>query len=263
MAVDPPLFELYPKALTNDAWQKQKSSQDKKQKGTGLGDELKKLAAAWKKIQWKKLDARTQGKWRSAEDIRAAKQFAQKYKLQSLTQFYNVVMAVNRKATATGKIATLSAPAKNAAKKIATDTKAIADALLDMPFTDFDEEEARFLRGIKVWRDRLPGNIKALEKALDELEDAPSLAKWAELDMTNVFRSVGNSVGNNPEFKDLWPDPWQKLDGLQETRHPVLKKLAGKKTSKKGTAPSPAEIKGIQDLIAQARGPISDLKKRL
>ena len=108
------------------------------------------------------------------------------------------------------------------------------------------------------WRQRLPKNVSDLEAKLKELEKDPRNAKWSDIDVTNAFRAVGNSLGNNPEFKDLWPKPWADFDGLQNTRHPALRNLKNDTTT-----PTEAERKAILELINEARPHIANLKKRL
>lgn len=260
MSISPPLGPIYPKTLTNDAWQKKKSFLDKAKSKTktGLGAELVKLQTAWKKVDWECMDARMQGKWASLEALQAGKKKAQTYHRQKMTAFWNVVMAVSRKATATAKNADLSKTAKAAATAIAKETDLIAKAIVSMEFSDFDEEEKRIRAGWARWRQRLPKNVSDLEAKLKELEKDPRNAKWSDIDVTNAFRAVGNSLGNNPEFKDLWPKPWADFDGLQNTRHPALRNLKNDTTT-----PTEAERKAILELINEARPHIANLKKRL
>ena len=258
--IEMPLGPLYPKTLTNAAWQKKKTLLDKakKETKTGLGAALTQLEIDWKDLDWDCLGARTQGKWHSIEELHAAKKKAQRYKLQGVTQFYNKVMAASRKARTTSQIAGLSSGAKTAAVKIADELKDIGGHLMGIEFDDFDEEEKRIRKGWAVWRARLPKNIADLEEALNELEDDPRTQKWDDMNMTDSFRSVGNSVGNNPEFKAFWPDPWQPLDGLQNKRHPVLMRI------KNDTEMAlPEEAKAIKELIEEAREAIEELKKKL
>ncbi len=260
MAIELPLGEIYSKTLTNAAWQKKKSFLDKAKKNTktGLGAELIKLEAAWRKTDWKVMDARMQGKWHSLEELHEGKKKAQRYQQQNLTALYNVVVSTQRKARATAQIAGLSSTAKATATSIANELEQIRRGMMSVTYEDFDEEEKRMRAGWERWRARLPKNISDLEAKLKLVEKDPRTAYWDEIDLTNAFRAVGNSLGNNPEFKDLWPDPWEKFDGLQNHRHPALKNL--KNPTKVAT---PEEREAILELINEVRPHIAQLKKRL
>ena len=260
MGIDGPLGEIFPRTLRNATWQKQKSFLDKAKSKTktGLGAELIKLEAAWKKIDWNVMDARMQGKWPSIEKLQEAKKKAQAYHRENIPTLYNALRAVARKAEATAKNTALSKTAKAAATDIGKEATAFAKLTMGITFEDFDEEEARIKKGWAVWRARLPKNVADLEDKLKQLEKDPRNAVWSEIDVTNAFRSVGNTLGNNPEFKDLWPKPWGEFDGLQNTRHPKLANL--KNTTDK---PTPAEREAILELIAEVKPHLKKLKSRL
>ncbi len=260
MGIDGPLGEIFPRTLRNETWQKQKSFLDKAKSKTktGLGAELIKLEAAWKKIDWNVMDARMQGKWPSIEKLQEAKKKAQVYYRTNIPGLYNVLRAVARKAETTATNAGLSKTAKAAATAIAKEATAFAQLTMGITFEDFDEEEARIKKGWAVWRARLPKNVADLEAKLKQLEKDPRTAYWSEIDVTNAFRSVGNTLGNNPEFKDLWPKPWADFDGLQNTRHP---KLAGLKNDTKEATPE--ERKAILELINEVKPHLKKLKSRL
>jgi hypothetical protein len=260
MAINFPLGPIYPKTLTNAAWQKKKSFLDKAKKKTktGLGDQLTRLEAAWRGIDWNVMGARTQGKWHSLEELQAGKKRAQRYVQEHVIGLYNVARATSRKARATAQIGGLSSTAKAAATAIANQTDDLGKRLMGITFEDFDEEEQRIRASWKRWRDALPQNVALLEKRLKALEKDPRNQAWDDLDLNFAFRSVGNALGNMPEFKDIWPHPWQEFDGLQNDRHPVLKHL-----KHEGDEPTPEEREAILELINDVKPHLAKLKKRL
>src|SRR5438094_4196265 len=97
MAIKLPLSPVFPAALSNTTWQKKKSFLDKTKSKTktGLGAELVKLEASWRGIDWLSMNARAHGKWRSIDEIHAAKKKAQNYYQVHLTQLYNELRAVS------------------------------------------------------------------------------------------------------------------------------------------------------------------------
>lgn len=260
MAIKFPLGPVYPITLTNTTWQKKKSFLDKTKKNTktGLGAQLVTLQAAWGDIEWLSMNAKAHGKWRSVEEIHAARKKAKDYYGDHLTKLYNVLHATSTKAHTTAQIAGLSNAAKVYANFISTETDKLAKLTMAVTFEDYEEAEANLRAGWARWRERLPGNVKDLESKLEQLEDDPRNANWDKLDMSFTFRSIGNVLGNDPEFKDLWPKPWEDFDGLQNTRHPALKSLKNKSDT-----PTPAEREAILSLVNDVRPHLKKLKKRL
>jgi hypothetical protein len=244
----------YPKILTNSDWQKKKSFMDKAKKATktGLGAELLKAEAAFKKIKWETLDAKMQGKFKDGAAIRAAKVKAQQHYTSVVKPTIKALELAASKARVTYNNPALSSTAKTAAKAISAEALKQSAAMLSVKFDDFDEVEQRWQAGVNLWRGRLKGNVAKLESELKELATKPSVANWTD-DVTQAFRSVANSLGNNPEFADIWPT-WQPWDGLQHTRHPKLK---GKKTTPE------IEKAAILELINQVDPHLKALKQRV
>jgi hypothetical protein len=57
-------------------------------------------------------------------------------------------------------------------------------------------------------------------------------AGWRERSVKQKFRSVGNTLGNNDQFKEQWK-VWVKFDGGQADNQPDLKKGVDPETEKK------------------------------
>ncbi len=243
----------YPKTCTDAAWQKKKSFLDKAKKATktGLGAELLKAEAAYKKIKWETLDAKMQGKWADGDAIREGKRLAQKHYTAAVKPATTAFLRASKVAHTTSKNAALSKTAQAAAVAISKELLRHVGVWNTIKYDDFDEVLQRWQQGVDLWRGRLKGNLLSLERMLDALDDDPKLANW-DNDLTQAFRSVGNSLGNNPEFKDIWPT-WQPWDGLHHTKHP---KLQGKSTPKE-------EALAIKSIIATTRPYLNQLKVRI
>lgn len=239
----------YPKVLTNADWQKKKSFLDKAKKATktGLGAELVRAEAAYKKIKWDLLDAKMQGKWRDGDAIREGKRRAQQHYTAFVKPAEAIFMQASRKARDTATNPALSKTAQKAAAAISAELLRHVSYWKRIKFDDFDEALNRWQQGIDLWRGRLKGNVQTLERLLNALDRDPKLANW-DNELTQAFRSVGNSLGNNPEFKDIWPT-WRPWDGLQKDKF---------------NAKTPeAEAQAIKRHIAEVRPHLNRLKQRV
>jgi hypothetical protein len=239
----------YPALITDREWQKKKKFKDKLRKvtKTGLGAELIKAEAAYKKIKFDLLDAKMQGKWPSGDAIVEGKERAEDHYARVVKPAITIFLRASKKAHLATKNAALSKQAQTAAAAISKELMKHVAAWNSIEFDDFDEALDRWRQGIARWRQRLDGNVDTLEGLIDALADDPKLDNWDNT-LTQAFRSVGNSLGNNPEFKDLWPI-WKPWDGLQ-------KKNLVRRTKK-------AETEALNEHIAEVRQQIEILKGRL
>ena len=243
----------YPVVCSNKTWQGKKSFMDKAKKATktGLGDTLLKAEVAYKLIKWEKLDVKMQGKLANADAIRASKAEAVKHYNNVVKPAIRAMEIAAGKARVTSVNPVLSTTAKAAAKAMSVPLHKHCVALKGLKLDDFDEAVVRWQKGVDLWRGRLKGNVAKLEQELDDLEKNPTKANWTD-DVTQAFRSVANSLGNNPEFADIWPT-WRPWDGLQHDRHPKLK--SGKATAEEEKA-------AVLALINQVRPHLNALKRR-
>ena len=189
--------------------------------------------------------------FRDGDAIREGKRLAQKHYTAAVKPATTAFLRASKVAHTTSKNAALSKTAQAAAVAVSKELLRHVGVWNTIKYDDFDEVLQRWQQGVDLWRGRLKGNLLSLERMLDALDDDPKLAKW-DNDLTQAFRSVGNSLGNNPEFKDIWPT-WQPWDGLHHTKHP---KLQGKSTPKE-------EALAIKSVIATTRPHLNQLKVRI
>jgi hypothetical protein len=221
----------YPKELTNKAWQKEKSVMDKL-KGktkTGLGDELEAAEAAWNKINWDSMHADNamlkvdkSGKYKNESEFDFAKKNAEAELKGAVASARKALMKASGTARDTSMNKDLSKDAIAKAKAISAGLLDLEGKLRDIKLDDFDQKKDH-------WKQLMAMQIKGLKTAADNLEEGlkkvvqtPTKVTWNQ-EVKQKFRSVGNTLGNFDQFKDLWKD-WVKLDGLQADRHPVLSK---------------------------------------
>jgi hypothetical protein len=89
-----------------------------------------------------------------------------------------------------------------------------------------------------------------LEDGLKKVVQNPTKETWQD-EAKQKFRSVGNTLGNYEQFKDVWKT-WAKFDGLQVEKHPQLSKTKGV------TAEQEKEI--IIGLVKEVLPHLKDLK---
>lgn len=143
--------QAYPVEATNAAWQKKKSFLDKAKKATktGLGAELLKAEAAYKKINFEALDIRSAAgqlgnppKFNTPDSFDDAKQKATQHYTTVVKPASAALLAAARVAAATKTNAALSAPAKAAAAIIERKLLTQSGYLRDIKLTDFDQRKA-------------------------------------------------------------------------------------------------------------------------
>jgi hypothetical protein len=223
--------EVFPKELTNKAWQKEKSVLDKvkSKTKTGLGEDLEAAEEAWNKINWIALDATTaMGKVDQSSKYRAPKEFdfAKAVAEAELKGPVELARKALLKASASARDASQNKDlSKDAVKKATEISKKLLDmekSLRDIHLDDFDEKKARFEELFALQMKGLKKAVLDLEAGLGEVAKSPTKETWND-SVKQKFRSVGNTLGNFEQFKEPWK-VWVKFDGLQADNHPDLKK---------------------------------------
>ena len=224
---------VYPKELTNKAWQKEKSVLDKvkSKTKTGLGEDLELAESSWNKINWDALDATTaMGKVDQSSKYRSSKEFdfAKGVAEAELKGPVALARKALLKASASARDASQNKDLSKDAVKKATE---ISKTLLDMEKTlryihldDFDEKKARFEELFAMQMKGFKKAVLDLEAGLGEVAKNPTKTTWQDA-VKQKFRSVGNTLGNFEDFKEQWK-VWAKFDGLQAEKHPELSKPA-------------------------------------
>lgn len=222
----------WPPETTNKAWQKAKSIKDKvmgKTK-TGLGEELEAAEAAWNKINWVSLDARTamskidpSSKFKGVEEFEFAKAVAEAELGNQVAVTRKILLKASKAAHNTTKNKDLSKDAVAKATEISNTLLGLEKHLRDIKLKDFDEKKTRYLELFAMEMKKFGTNIEQLEKALTTVLKSPTKETWNK-EAKQKFRSVCNTLGNYPKnFGDSWKT-WVKFDGCQADNHPELKK---------------------------------------
>lgn len=231
----------YPADLTNKSWQKAKSFLDKNKAKTktGLGDALEKAEAEWKRINWPALDAsQAMGKVDQSAKYRSAKEF-DFAKAVGIAEMKGKVAAASRALLEAGKVALETSKNKDLSKDAVKKATALSKGLIDqsrllrdgIDLSDFDEKRDRWLELQKMQMAGFKKAVSELEAALKQVAQDPTKKTFNEK-AKQKFRSVGNTLGNNEQFKEQWK-VWVKFDGGQADNHPELKKGVDPETEKK------------------------------
>ena len=223
--------EVYPKELTNKAWQKEKSVLDKvkSKTKTGLGEDLEAAEEAWNKINWNALDAtRAMSKVDQSSKYRSTKEFDFAKAVGEAELKGPVALARKALLKASGSARDASQNkdlSKDAIKKATEISKKLLDmekVLRDVHLDDFDEKKARFVELFAIQMKGFKKAVSELEAGLGEVAKNPTRQTWQD-SVKQKFRSVGNTLGNFEEFKEHWK-VWVKFDGLQAEKNPELNK---------------------------------------
>lgn len=243
----------YPPICTKKAWKKKKSFLDKAMDATktGLGAELDKAEAAYNKIVFEKLHAAAQGPWKSEDQIDAAKILGEIHYDHVVKPAIKAFDAASKLALKVSLNKDLSKSARDAAKLIAHTLDSHTTVWNSIDFDDFSAEISKRRKLLDIAKAPLKDCVADLEGRLRALRNNPVRSGWDQK-LVDSFRSVGNALGNVPEFADIWP-VWQKFDGLQAEAHPNLHK----------GAKEDAVRAAILELIEEVRPHLKTLKRRL
>jgi hypothetical protein len=147
MTVPNKVFQKYNSFLTNDRWQRNKTSKDKinPKAKTGLGETLEKAEEAWGNIEWDKLDAKKLGasSLQEAETNRTNAKNA----LANVVKARQALNVVKVKAIKTKHNQALSKGARDHAAGVANAATSALGWLKQVNLIDFDNEVERLSPG--------------------------------------------------------------------------------------------------------------------
>lgn len=206
---------LYPKALTNDAWQKAKGKIGKLTK-TGLGEALDAAEAAFKKIDIQTLDpASNPLKTQEALDAAVAaskKEYAQK--MPALVKALNDVVSAADDAAAKLK-KTLgggdAAKAALAVKKEAENFR-VASKSLDLE-ASIQKVQADIARKNELAAKLLNDSLKKFVQGAAAFLKDPTWASWGD-NVKQQGRSVSNSVAQLQDYRARFWRDFEKFKGF-------------------------------------------------
>ncbi len=244
----------WPQPLTNAAWQKKKSFLDKAKSATktGLGAELLKAEAAWKKINFKALGVLTAPgnlgnppRYKTPDDYDHAKAVAENHLKTVAAAASKTILATAAKAAATKKNTALSTSAKTAAADIETGLLEQSRLIRDLELDDFDKRKEVKLQEAQLVAKQFWTILKnALSKAdvfIKKVKAEPTPVVFntgimkASRDLTQNLANVGNLAAmgaglGKPDPKAQlaalvgWAQDRDKLPG-KATKEDVLKAL--------------------------------------
>lgn len=250
---------IYPAEVTNKEWQKKKTLKDKLKKSTktGLGELLDNAEQKWGAINWNALDVRDamkkvdkSAKYRSIKEIQIAKAIGEAELKGPVQLARKALLAASKKASLVVKDGHLS---KEAAAKASAISKKLLEQeayLRDLTLQDFDDYVVKFQQLYDMEMKKLKASITNLEAGLKAVAKDPTADNWEE-QVKQKCRSIGNALGNFDEFKEHW-SVWQKFDGFQVEKHPVIKK---------GDATPDQEKQVVLDCVKEILPHLDKLKK--
>ena len=97
--------------------------------------------------------------------------------------------------------------------KISNDTQALAAKLKGIKLDDFDAEAAHFTKLLEIAAASSGKKVAELEQKIADWVKTPTRRAWTDLGLKNGFRSLANTLGNDPRYADLWVT-WKPWDGL-------------------------------------------------
>ncbi len=214
----------WPALLTNKDWQKKKGIIAKIAGETGIGAALNAGEAAFKKIDWKKMDATTiMPAERDVDNIEAKqKEAAAHYssvieparaKLRDIRDAAASTASEWRKNKAIPSSAVKAVEAIGAsASFLATELKDNSSTMKDYGKT-FTDMIATKKKNAAEEAKKLEVTIKNLVKALSEATKTPSKQFWSEGNTSahQRCRSMCNAIRNIPELKQPYWATWQKF----------------------------------------------------
>src|SRR5258705_864463 len=163
-------YLVYPTIITNADWQKKKSFLDKAKSATktGLGDALVKAQAAYKKVDFPKLEAATVlGRVTGLDAVTAAKLAAQQELDGPVQAAEAALLQASRVARTTSTNAKLSSTAKAAATAISAKTMEVAANLKSIKLDDFDAARDKYINSMTL---QAKGVVAKLKSAIPKLD---------------------------------------------------------------------------------------------
>jgi hypothetical protein len=205
----------YPTILTKTNWDKNKGVVAKMAGATGVGDALAKLEAAYKAVDWKKLEI--------------AENKPNPFNLTKLEAMKKAAIAEMNGNAAKLRVAAFAA--RDAAKKAAGDLKknpltkgagAVCDQIEKAADfmgvgansnsiggyiqKDVDEAKAAFDTTYKAIKTKLPATVNALKSAIKAAGDPTTPKQWKAAGMMTKCRDLNQLIGNVPKLTEMGYD---------------------------------------------------------
>lgn len=234
-----PKNTAWPAALSNAAWQKKKTFMDKAKSKTktGLGAELLKAEAAWKKVDFKALDA-TKNPMPTAKEVDRYKKAAEDH-MDTVGQA--AIKAIRDAADKAGDVKTnkhLSAEARRAATDLEKGLNGQADLLDAIKFTDFDSAKQTIIQlTFQTNLSTLKKGLVNAKKFIKAVETSPTRDNFNK-NVQDVTRpllvalgnigAVGNKADPRPLGKSL--EAWADGKDLIDATSPQMERKVVKET---------------------------------
>jgi len=209
---------VYPKELTDAAWQKQKGLIAKAAGETGVGAALKKAETLYKAIKWERFDPFMGPKLGTFDELEEAFDAARKEYAAKVEPLRKALFDARDKAEAAAKTfksnKLIPADARKATDTIIKSAERFAVELKSMDDKPFEDYRAQIQKVIELANKNLLTSVNKLDAGLRKVAVNPTVAEWEDSVKQNC-RSVCNCVRALPDLnKRFWKD-WQSQDGFQ------------------------------------------------
>jgi len=227
-------YLTYPTIITNADWQKKKSFLDKSRSATktGLGDTLVKAQAAYKKVNFAKMEAGSVlGRITGLDAVTQAKLAAQQELDGPVRAAINALMQASRTARTTSTNAKLSSTAKTAATAISAKTMEVAAKMESIKLDDFDVAADKYQKGMIL---QAKGVVAKLKSAIPKLDSFISKARKTPTseflkEGINPARDVSQNIVNIRKMRAMGLDVGSDVPDVHRK---VLVKWADTKTGR-------------------------------
>ncbi len=227
-------YLTYPTIITNTDWQKKKSFLDKARSATktGLGDTLIKAQAAYKKVNFAKMEAGSVlGRITGIQAVTDAKLAAQQELDGPVKVAFEAIMLASRTARTTSTNAKLSSTAKTAAAAISAKLLEVAANLKSIKLDDFDAAADKYRNGMiqqsKGVVAKLKNAIPKVERFISEARKTPT-SEFLKEGITPA-RDVSQNIVNIRKMRALGLDVGKDVPDVHRK---VLVKWADTKTGR-------------------------------
>jgi len=234
------VYPQYPDILTNKDWQKKKGTIAKMAGETGMGDQLKKLEAAFKKIKFEQMDAMNilTGANRTKENLEKFREDAKKYwnsdvkpcweEARKTSDFAGKLAAEwKKKKTIPSKSREHVEAIEKAAGNLMVTLKSLDNLVLEPSIKKATAEAAKNEEKARKMLEGWITSIKTKAKAVDK---NPTVETWRS-ELHQKIRGLGTAVGSIPELKKKWSPVWNQYssDGFVLTAKNMDEKAIKKK----------------------------------
>ena len=219
------VYPSYPDILTNKDWQKKKGAIAKMAGETGMGDQLKKLEAAFKKIKFEQMDAMNvlTGANRTKENLEKFREDAKKYWNSDVKPCWE---EARRTSDFAGKLAAEWKKKKTIPSKSREHVEAIEKAAGNLMVTLKSLDNLVLEPSIK----KATAEAAKNEEKARKVDKNPTVETWRS-ELHQKIRGLGTAVGSIPELKKKWSPVWNQYssDGFVLTAKNMDEKAIKKK----------------------------------